>query len=651
MLRVYGCITNLHDLRLVVVAGLICLFACFTAFSLIERAATTKGRVRHAWLVMGALVTGCGVWATHFVAMLAFRPGLPIGYELSLTALSVVTAIVVSGIGFFILLERNSALLGGATVGLAIGAMHFIGTAALDVPARMNWDLAYVAAALTIGMGLGAASLVASQRLAGLRGRSISALLLTLGICGMHFTAMAALSFTPDPLIQIPEHALQSERVAIAVVAAAVLIVCAGLVGSFIDQRLARRAVLEAERLRRHVTELEEKTEELRRSEERLRGIAENLPGFLFQCLYDAEKGVRFKVVGSNKFDFGSAGMRELSDAGERSLDFVMEEDRANLETTIMSALRCGSGWEYTFRVAASDGSWPWVQAVAGMTPGSTKGNGLWDGIALDQMDKIATSAQNAKLQAKLRQAEKMQAIGTLAGGVAHELNNLLQPIIMMTELVLTDLPSADPHTGQLLRVVDAGEKAAEIVQRILAFGRADEGSHNPLDMGVLTRDGIAFIRTILPSSIALKVEIDDNVGTVRGDKTQLTQVLINLATNARDAIGANVGTVWVSLSKTEIKGDGPVSAIGTLKAGPHGVLTVRDTGAGMDQATINRIFEPFFTTKNVGKGTGLGLSVTHGIVTGHGGAIHVESTPGVGTTFSVLLPLAEEDRSVAMAG
>jgi NO-binding membrane sensor protein with MHYT domain/signal transduction histidine kinase len=650
MLRVYGCITEQHDLRLVFVAGMICLFACFTAFSLAERAQTAKGLVRHGWLAAAALVTGSGVWATHFVAMLAFQPGLPVGYDLGLTALSVLLAIIISGLGFSISLNRNNPLLGGATVGLAVAAMHFVGTAALELPARMNWDPAYVAASLLIGVGLGATALTAAARLPGLRGRSISAGLLTLGICGMHFTAMAALSFSPDPLIRISEQALQSERMAIAVIGVAVLIVVAGLIGFFIDQRRAQRAVLEAERLRRHLTSLEEKTEALRRSEERLRGIAENLPGFLFQCFYDAEKGVCFKIVGSNKFDFAGGAERHSSYGGERTLDFVMEEDRSNLETTVIAAHRGQSGWEYTFRVAASDGSWPWVQAIARLTPDAQR-SGVWDGIALDQTDRIATSAQNAKLQAKLRQAEKMEAIGTLAGGVAHELNNLLQPIIMMTELVLTELPRDGENVAQLNRVVDAGAKAAEIVQRILAFGRADEVSHNLLDIGVVAREAISFVRTILPSSITLKVEIDDTVGAVRGDKTQLTQVLINLATNARDAIGANVGTVWMSLSKTDIKGGGPVSAVGTLAAGPHAVLTVRDSGAGMDKATVNRIFEPFYTTKGVGKGTGLGLSVTHGIITGHGGAIHVESTPGVGTSFSVLLPIAEADVPVALAG
>ena len=255
------------------------------------------------------------------------------------------------------------------------------------------------------------------------------------------------------------------------------------------------------------------------------------------------------------------------------------------------------------------------------------------------------TAMRSAEIQ--LRHALKMEAIGTLAGGVAHELNNLLQPIILMTELVVAELPNESRHRGQLDRVIDAGAKAAEIVQRILAFGRTDEVAQIPLDMAVVAREAITFIRTILPSSITFHVHMDEKVGVVRGDKTQLTQVLINLATNARDAIGANVGSVWFSLTSTDIE----ASTLGTLKPGRYALLVVRDTGVGMDPATVERIFEPFFTTKSVGKGTGLGLSVTHGIVTGHGGLIQVDSAPGRGATFSVYLPLANADPSIALAG
>ena len=198
--------------------------------------------------------------------------------------------------------------------------------------------------------------------------------------------------------------------------------------------------------------------------------------------------------------------------------------------------------------------------------------------------------------------------------------------------------------------MVDAGSKAAEIVQRILAFGRVDEACYDALDAGCVVSDAIAFIRTILPTSITLHVDMRDHDGTIRGNKTQLTQILMNMATNARDAIAANVGTVWISLSRLDAGDERPAVRIGAVQPGPYLVLTVRDTGSGMDEATMARIFEPFFTTKGVGNGTGLGLSISHGIITAHGGAMQVDSMPGRGTNFAIYLPLEKTKPVLALA-
>jgi signal transduction histidine kinase len=220
----------------------------------------------------------------------------------------------------------------------------------------------------------------------------------------------------------------------------------------------------------------------------------------------------------------------------------------------------------------------------------------------------------------------------------------------MMTELVMTKLRDHGTEFHQLERVVDAGAKASEIVQRILAFGRADEVSHSVLDISSVVREGIAFIRTIMPASVALHVGIDEFVGLVHGDKTQLTQVLINLATNARDAIGAKIGTLSVWVAKTDENFELIEPKTGVIRRGPCAIVAVGDSGSGMDSETARRIFEPFFTTKGVGKGTGLGLSVTHGIVIGHGGTIHVDSKPGLGTRFTIYLPLVEPTETRTMA-
>lgn len=259
MLRVYECLTQDHDLRLVALAAVICVLASYTAFNLAARAYPLDRRSRYGWLAIAAVVTGSGVWATHFVAMLAFRPGYPVGYDLGLTVLSILIAIVLSGVGYYVGLRHGWRLLAGAIVGSAVGAMHYTGMAALDVSADRAYDTAFVvgsvvigvvvaAAACRIGLGAGATPV---RRLCG-------AGLLVLAICGLHFTAMAAVSFTYDPTMPAIKSILAPDLLAIAVTAVTVLIVALGFAGAIVDQHLAGRAAAEAERLRNYIGELEE---------------------------------------------------------------------------------------------------------------------------------------------------------------------------------------------------------------------------------------------------------------------------------------------------------------------------------------------------------------------------------------------------------
>jgi signal transduction histidine kinase len=257
MLRVYGCVTNQHDLRLVLLAGLICLFACYTSLSLMGRAREADTRRGWAWLSAAAIVFGAGVWATHFVAMLAFRPGVPIGYDFALTLLSIVVAVAISWLGFAIALSSGLVVLGGGVVGAAIGAMHFTGMAAVRVPADLHWEGEFVSGSLAIGIVVGAVALRTMWRRRNLASRLAGAVLLTVAICGMHFTAMAGANLTLDPHIMVSDEIAAPEWLAVAVAAVTILIIALGLLGSVVDQHLAGRAAQEAERLRAYVAQLE----------------------------------------------------------------------------------------------------------------------------------------------------------------------------------------------------------------------------------------------------------------------------------------------------------------------------------------------------------------------------------------------------------
>jgi signal transduction histidine kinase len=259
--RVYDCVTQQHDFRLVFLAGLICLFASYTACNVIARTRTRSQGYPAAWLCVAAVVLGSGIWATHFIAMLAYRPSMPLGFDLDLTAVSALDAVVMSGIGLLIGRTRTqtatTALAGGAVIGVGVGVMHFTGMAAFLVPAVKHWDATYVHASLAIGIAGAAASLWTMRRGDGPIARVAAASLLTLAICGLHFTAMAALSLEPDPRIAFPEQMVAPEWMAVAITAITLLIVSLALAGSIIDQHLAERNAQESARLRAHVSELE----------------------------------------------------------------------------------------------------------------------------------------------------------------------------------------------------------------------------------------------------------------------------------------------------------------------------------------------------------------------------------------------------------
>jgi diguanylate cyclase (GGDEF)-like protein/PAS domain S-box-containing protein len=252
MLRVYACVTQQHDLRLVALAGLICLLAAYTAFSLAGRAIEASRRGRIAWIATGGLVTGSGVWATHFIAMLAFQPDMPVSYAVDRTLLSIVIAALVSGLGLAIAMvpRTDARILGGLVIGAGIGAMHYTGMSALHLPGELVYDPGLTIASVVIGMGLGGlATAVGFVRHSSLR-RVTAALLLTLAICGLHFTGMAAAHILPDPEAAISGQTIAPFWLATAVTAVTILILALGLVGSVVDEHLTDRSLREATRLR-----------------------------------------------------------------------------------------------------------------------------------------------------------------------------------------------------------------------------------------------------------------------------------------------------------------------------------------------------------------------------------------------------------------
>ena len=241
------------------------------------------------------------------------------------------------------------------------------------------------------------------------------------------------------------------------------------------------------------------------------------------------------------------------------------------------------------------------------------------------------------RIEAQLRQAQKMEAIGTLAGGIAHDFNNILSAMIGYTELALDDAPQGTMLESNLHEVLESGNRAKQLVRQILTFSRRTRQELMPVQARTIVKEVLKFLRASLPTTVEIQQDIQSD-SSILADPTQIHQVLMNLCMNAAQAMGEHGGTLQVSLHDVELDPDFAAQHPG-ITPGSHLRLTVSDTGYGMAPETLERIFEPFFTTKEREEGTGLGLSVVHGIVTSYGGTITVYSEPEKGTVFHVYLP------------
>jgi len=247
-----------------------------------------------------------------------------------------------------------------------------------------------------------------------------------------------------------------------------------------------------------------------------------------------------------------------------------------------------------------------------------------------------------ARSENQLQQVMKLQAIGTLAGGIAHDFNNILFPIVGYTELTMDEIPQNSQAQKNLAEVLKAADRAKELVQQILTFSRQNGQERKPLKVQTLIKETLKLLRATIPSSIEIHRSVDEDCGPVKGDPTQIHQVIMNLCTNAYHALQETGGRLEVSLKETNLSYEQSLERMG-MGVGRYLDLTVKDNGHGMTPQVLERIFEPYYTTKEQGKGTGLGLSVIHGIIKNHGGDISVGSQPGIGSTFSVYLPVIDD--------
>ncbi|MDK2973057.1 MAG: hypothetical protein PWP23_2812 [Candidatus Sumerlaeota bacterium] len=367
---------------------------------------------------------------------------------------------------------------------------------------------------------------------------------------------------------------------------------------------------------------------ESERMVERLQDIVEQSPASII--LTDLDGAIQYvnpafeKVTGYTREEAIGNNPRMLK-SGFHDRAFY----RAMWET-----LRTGKTWAGQITNKKKDGTF--YSEEANIIPARDRTGKIY-GYAAVKRD----CTERLMLESQLRQSQKMEALGTLAGGIAHDFNNILQGIVGYTEIVHESLENDEDCRTHLREVLTASQRATDLIQQILTFSRQGEQQRRPTPLHIVTKEALRLLRSTIPSTITIVERIDPHVPTVLADGIRVHQVLMNLCTNAAQAMRETGGTLTVELKECAVSSEKPVST-GVLAPGNYTVLSISDTGVGMEASIIERVFEPYFTTRKASGGTGLGLAVVHGIVREHDGSIHVESLPGHGTAFHVYFPASQ---------
>jgi len=599
MFAVLACMTQAHDLRLVVVAALICGAACASAFGFHRKSLRVRDTTRWAWTGLAGLVAGCGVWATHFMAMLAYQPSIPIQYDALTTALSLAIAVIGMGAGFAAAMvrpTRSAAAIGGAFTGFSVAAMHYTGIGAIRMPAHIEWDWPYVAASLVIGLAGGAAAFLAGRQIKGAPGWAASTVLLVLAYCGLHFTGMTAVVLRPDPALAIPGEAIERGVLAAATVGLAVLVFAAAA-SLILMERVGQRSTLTS----------------------------------LRQALDAAPMALAFYDPGDRLIACNQAFAVLLAGCGAETAPGT------HRRTLIESSVR--AGW---FGPVDGEGDQR-IAEIVGREMGRSEirlPDGRWfryeasrtvDGGGVTVFTDISAQKESARALAAARDTAEAanRAKSEFLANMSHEIRTPLNGVLAVADLLGRTRLSA--RQRELVGIIgQSGTLLNGLLADLLDLARVEAGLAEARPERTAIGDLVASVRDLFAGAaegkgLRLTLEIGPGAAVdVECDPLRLRQVLGNLASNAVKFTEA--GEVVLSVART---GD-------ALR------FEVRDTGPGFDDADKATLFQRFrqgdATSTRKHGGAGLGLAICDEYVRLMGGELDCVSRPGAGAVFAFTL-------------